>query len=105
NNRLLLPAAIEEVPRFEPPAPHVSRYVTRDVEYFGQTVTAGNATMMIVGAANRDPRRFGHDSETFNIHRDPHQHLAFGVGTHFCLGNALARLEGRIALDEPAVLS
>jgi cytochrome P450 len=100
NNRSLLPAAIEEVLRFEPPAPHVSRYVTRDVAYYGQTVPAGNAMMMIVGAANRDPRRFGHDSETFNIHREPHQHLAFGVGTHFCLGNALARLEGRIALDE-----
>jgi cytochrome P450 len=100
NNRPLLPAAVEEVLRFEPPAPHVSRYVTRDMEYYGQTVPAGNAMMMIVGAANRDPRRFGQDSETFNIHREPHQHLAFGVGTHFCLGNALARLEGRIALDE-----
>jgi cytochrome P450 len=100
NNRSLLPAAVEEVLRFEPPAPHVSRYVTRDMEYYGQTVPAGNAMMMIVGAANRDPRRFGQDSETFNIHREPHQHLAFGVGTHFCLGNALARLEGRIALDE-----
>ncbi len=99
-NRTLLPAAIEELLRFEPPAPHVSRYVTRDMEYYGQTVPAGNALMMIVGAANRDPRRFGDDSEQFNIHREPHQHVAFGVGTHFCLGNALARLEGRIALDE-----
>jgi cytochrome P450 len=99
-DRTLLPAAIEELLRFEPPAPHVSRYVTRDVEYYGQTVPAGSAMMLIVGAANRDPRRFGDDSESFNIHREPHQHLAFGVGTHFCLGNALARLEGRIALDE-----
>jgi cytochrome P450 len=99
-NRSLLPAAIEELLRFEPPAPHVSRYVTRDVEYYGQRVPAGNALMLIVGAANRDPRRFGEDSEQFNVHREPHQHVAFGVGTHFCLGNALARLEGRVALDE-----
>ncbi|MCT7661155.1 cytochrome P450 [Mycobacterium deserti] len=99
-NRTLLPAAIEELVRFEPPAPHVSRYVARDVSYYGRTVPAGSAMMLLVGAANRDPRRFGHDSEEFNIHREPHQHLGFGVGTHFCLGNALARLEGRIALDE-----
>ena len=96
----MLTAAIEELLRFEPPAPHVSRYVTRDLEYYGQTVPEGNAMMLIVGAANRDPRRFGDDSEAFNVHREPHQHLAFRVGTHFCLGNALARLEGRIALDE-----
>jgi cytochrome P450 len=100
DNRALLPAAIEELLRFEPPAPHVSRYVTRDLEYYGRQVPAGGAMMLIVGAANRDPRRFGPDSEMFNIHREPHQHLAFGVGTHFCLGNALARLEGCIALDE-----
>jgi cytochrome P450 len=100
NDRTLLPATIEELVRFEPPAPHVSRYVTRDVSYYGQTVRAGSAMMLLIGAANRDPRRFGDDSEAFNIHREPRQHLGFGVGTHFCLGNALARLEGRIALDE-----
>ena len=99
-NRTLLPGAIEELLRFEPPAPHICRYVTRDVQYYGQTVTSGNAMMMIVGAANRDPRRFGSDAGEFNVHREPRQHLGFGVGTHFCLGNALARLEGRIALDE-----
>jgi cytochrome P450 len=99
-NRALLPAAIEEILRFEPPAPHASRYVTRDVSYYGHTVPAGSAMMMLIAAANRDPRRFGPDSEEFNIRREPLQHLSFGVGTHFCLGNALARLEGRIALDE-----
>jgi cytochrome P450 len=99
-NRTLLPAAIEELLRFEPPAPHISRYVTRDVAYHGRTVPGGSAMMLLVGAANRDPRRFGADSESFNIHRPPRQHVSFGVGTHFCLGNALARLEGRIALDE-----
>ena len=99
-NRTLLPAAIEELLRFEPPAPHVSRYVTRDLTYHGRTVPAGSAMMLLVAAANRDPRRFGADADRFDIRREPHQHLAFGVGTHFCLGNALARLESRIALDE-----
>ncbi|WP_283614923.1 cytochrome P450 [Mycolicibacterium poriferae] len=99
-NRTLLPSAIEELLRFEPPAPHVSRYVTCDVEYYGRSVPAGSAMMLMVGAANRDPRRFGEDSDCFNIHREPRQHVSFGVGTHFCLGNALARLEGRVALDE-----
>jgi len=70
------------------------------VECYGRRVPARSAMMLIAAAANRDPRRFGPDSEMFNIHREPHQHLAFGVGTHFCLGNALARLEGRIALEE-----
>lgn len=60
----------------------------------------GSAMMMLVVAANRDPRRFGPDNERFDIHRPPRQHLGFGVGTHFCLGHALARLEGRIALDK-----
>jgi cytochrome P450 len=99
-DRSLLPAAVEELVRFEPPAPHISRYVTRDLEYYGQQVPAGSPMMLLVGAANRDPRQFGADSEAFNVHRTPHQHLGFGVGAHFCLGNALARLEGRIALDE-----
>lgn len=99
-NRSLLPNAVEEVVRYEPPAPHISRYVTRDVEYYGQTVPAGNAMMMIIGAANRDPRRFGPTAGHFDVHREIRQHLGFGVGTHFCLGNALARMEGRIALDE-----
>ena len=99
-DRDLLPKAIEEILRFEPPAPHISRCVTRDVEYYGTVVPAGKPMMMLVAAANRDPRRFGSDAGEFNIHRDVRQHLGFGVGTHFCLGNALARMEGRIALDE-----
>ena len=99
-NPQLIPQAIEELLRFEPPAPHAARYVTRDVSFHGQTVPAGAVMMMLIGGANRDPRQFGPDSEEFNIHRTPRQHLAFSVGTHFCLGSALARLEGRIALEE-----
>jgi cytochrome P450 len=96
----LVPAAIEELLRFEPPAPHVARYVTRDITYYGQTVPEGSAMMMLVGAANRDHRQFPPDGDVFDIHREPRQHLSFSVGTHYCLGSALARLEGRIALEE-----
>jgi cytochrome P450 len=96
----LIPAAIEELMRYEPPAPHVARYVTRDVDYYGQTVPQGSAMMMLIGAANRDHREFPPDGDTFDIHREMRQHLSFSVGAHFCLGAALARLEGRIALEE-----
>jgi cytochrome P450 len=96
----LIPQAIEELLRYEPPAPHVARYVTRDVEYYGQTVPAGSVMMMLVGAANRDHRQFPPDGDVFDLHRELRQHLTFSVGTHYCLGSALARLEGRIALEE-----
>jgi cytochrome P450 len=99
-NPALIPRAIEELLRFEPPAPHVARYVTRDVEYYGQKVPEGSIMMMLIGAAVRDSRQFPPDGEVFDIHREQRQHLAFSVGTHYCLGSALARLEGRIALEE-----
>jgi cytochrome P450 len=96
----LIPQAIEELLRYEPPAPHVARYVTRDASYHGHTVPQGSVMMMLIGAACRDHRQFPPDGDVFDIHRQPRQHLAFSVGTHFCLGSALARLEGRIALEE-----
>ena len=98
-DRSLIPNAIEELLRYEPPAPHVARYVSRDVEHYGETVPEGSVMMFLVGAANRDDRRFP-DGDRFDIHREVGQHLTFGYGIHFCLGAALARLEGRIALDE-----
>jgi cytochrome P450 len=63
-------------------------------------VPEGSVMMMLIGAANRDHRQFPADGDVFYIHRKAHQHLAFSVGTHYCLGSALARLEGRIALEE-----
>jgi len=98
-DRSLVNAAIEEILRFEPPAPHVARYVARDAEFQGQTVPEGSALLNLIGAANRDEARFV-NGETFDIHRPAQSHLTFGVGAHFCLGASLARLEGRIALDE-----
>jgi cytochrome P450 len=98
-DRSLIPNVIEETLRFEPTGPHVARYVARDVEYHGTTVPAGSAMLLLVGAANRDERRYD-DPDTFDIHRELSQHLTFGYGLHYCLGAALARLEGRVALDE-----
>lgn len=99
-NPTLIPQAIEELLRYEPPAPHVARYMTRDVEIHGQTVPEGSVMMMLIGAAVRDHRQFPPDGDVFDIHREARQHLAFSVGTHYCLGSALARLEGRVALEE-----
>jgi cytochrome P450 len=99
-NPTLIPQAIEELLRFEPPAPHVARYVTRDVEIHDQTVPEGSVMMMLIGAAVRDHREFPPDGDVFDIHREARQHLSFRVGTHYCLGSALARLEGRVALEE-----
>jgi cytochrome P450 len=94
-----IPNAVEELLRFEPPAPHVARYVARDVEHYGRTVPEGSVMLFLVGSGNRDDRRFP-DGDRFDIHRDTAGHLTFGFGTHFCLGAALARLEGRVALEE-----
>ncbi|AFM18393.1 cytochrome P450 [Mycolicibacterium chubuense NBB4] len=99
-NPALIPQAIEEILRWEPPALQIARYVAKDVEYYGRTVPAGSAMLMLVGAANRDHRRFPPDGDVFDIHRELRSHMTFGAGTHFCMGNALARLEGRIALEE-----
>jgi cytochrome P450 len=95
----LIPATIEETLRFEPTGPHIARYVARDVEYYGTTVPEGSAILLVIGAANRDERRY-EDPDRFDVHRDQGAHLTFGYGLHFCLGAALARLEGRVALDE-----
>ena len=96
----LIPNAIEEILRFEPPSINGARYVTRDVDFYGQTVPAGGAIMLIRGAANHDHRAFPPDGDCFDIHRKIGHHLTFGYGIHFCLGAALARLEGRVALEE-----
>jgi cytochrome P450 len=99
-DRSLVPNAIEEVLRYEPPATQICRYVSRDVEYYGQKVPEGSVIMFLAASANRDRRAFPPDGDVFDIHRAIRHHLSFGYGAHFCLGAALARLEGRVALDE-----
>ena len=98
-DRSLIPNAIEELLRFETPAPHAARYVTREVELYGETVPEGSIMMLLPGSANHDDRRFP-DGDAFDIHRSEGKSLTFGYGIHLCLGSALARLEGRIALEE-----
>jgi cytochrome P450 len=96
----LIPAAIEEVLRFESPAPHVGRYVVKDeVLVQGEKVPAGSIMLFLLGSANRDDRRY-HNGDQYDIHRTMDRHLTFGNGIHLCLGSALARLEGRVALEE-----
>ena len=98
-DRALVPKVIEEVLRYEAPSPVQSRYVTHDVELHGQTVPEGSVMVIINGSGNRDDRKF-ENGDDFDIDRKIDHHLSFGYGIHFCLGAALARLEGRIALDE-----
>ena len=98
-NPALIPNAIEELLRYEPPGPSVARHVLKDVQIHGRTVPAGSAMLLLVGAANRDERRYV-DGERFDIHRQGPPHITFGRGVHACLGSALARVEGRVALDE-----
>ncbi|HXK22267.1 MAG TPA: cytochrome P450 [Myxococcota bacterium] len=98
-NRALIPNAIEELLRFESPSPVQARYVTTDALHYGRVVPAGSVMLLLTASGNRDDRKFP-DGDSFDIHREIDHHLAFGYGVHFCLGAALARLEGRVALDE-----
>jgi cytochrome P450 len=97
--RGLVPNAIEEVLRYESPSPVQARFVAKDVAHHGQVVPEGSSILLLNGSANRDDRKFPH-GDRFDIHRKIDHHVAFGYGIHFCLGAALARLEGRVALDE-----
>jgi cytochrome P450 len=99
DDRSLVPNTIEEILRYEAPSPVNSRYVTRDVAHYGQVVPEGSVMVLLNGSANRDDRQFP-DGDRFDIHREIGHHVSFGYGLHFCLGAALARLEGRVALDE-----
>jgi cytochrome P450 len=98
-DRSLVPNAIEELLRFESPSPVQGRLVTKDAEHYGRVVPAGSVILLLTASANRDERQFP-DGDRFDIRRHIDHHLAFGYGVHFCLGAALARLEGRVALDE-----
>ncbi|EKF21537.1 cytochrome P450 family protein [Mycolicibacterium hassiacum DSM 44199] len=98
-DRSLLGRTVDETLRFEPTGPHVARWLAKDYQVYGQTVPAGSAVLLLFGAANRDPRRYPNPDQ-FDIHRPNISHLTFGKGLHYCLGANLARLEGRVALDE-----
>ncbi len=95
----LINNAIDEILRFEPPSPVQARYVTQDVEHYGQIVPKGSVMLLLNASANRDDRKYA-NPDKFDIRRKIDQPLTFGYGIHFCLGSHLAKLEGRIALEE-----
>jgi cytochrome P450 len=99
NDPTLIPNAVEELLRYQPPGMQNARYVTEDVEFSGGTVPADNVVVTIMASANRDDRRFP-DGDRFDIHRETAGILTFAFGIHFCLGAALARLQGRVAMEE-----
>ena len=95
----LLPGAIEEMLRWTSPVKNMCRTLTADTEFHGTELKAGEKIMLMFEAANFDEDVFG-DPASFRIDRNPNSHLAFGFGTHFCLGNQLARLELRLMLSK-----
>jgi cytochrome P450 len=99
DDHTLIPNAIDELLRYEPPTYNVARSVAKDVQLHGGTIPAGSALLCLPAAANRDERRFS-DPDAFDIHRSIGKIMTFGFGPHLCLGAALARLEARIALEE-----
>ncbi len=99
DNPALMPRAIEELLRFEPPSPIQFRRVTKEIEIHGKTLKAGEKIALLTAAANRDERQW-ENPEVFDIERTPKRHLTLGYGVHTCLGASLARTEGRIALEE-----
>lgn len=95
----LLPGAIEEVLRFDGPVPTLTRTTTKDIELHGTVIPGGEKVLLLLAAANRDPRVFD-DPERFDIHRRGPNHIEFGSGIHYCLGANLARLEARVVFEE-----
>ena len=98
DDRSLVPSAVDEVLRFEPPVQIDGRYVRADAEIGGQAIPRGHAVLTLLGAANRDPAAVD-DPDRFDVGRREVPTLSFGSGIHYCLGAALARLEGQVVLQ------
>jgi len=99
-DRSLVPTAVEEMLRWTTPVVSFMRTATCDTELGGQAIRDGDPVLMLYASANRDERQFGPTADRFDIGRTPNQHVAFGFGTHFCLGATLARIEARVLLEE-----
>ncbi len=95
----LIPNTVEELLRYEAPSPVNARWVTTDVELHGRTVPKDSKLILLTGSAGRDEREYP-DADRFDIHRRMDKHVSFGFGIHLCIGAALARMEGRVALEE-----
>jgi cytochrome P450 len=98
-DRSLVPNAVEEAMRLEGPTGTAGRYVAQDVELYGQVVPEGSHMALLTLSANHDDRRF-EDPDRFDVGREIAQHLTLGFGAHYCLGQALARQEARVVLEE-----
>jgi cytochrome P450 len=98
-NRTLVPNAVEELLRYEPPSPIQARFVTRAVTLHGQTIPAFSKLALLTGSAGRDEREYT-EPDHFDVERKFDRHVTFGYGIHFCLGANLARLEARVVLEE-----
>ncbi|MFZ0047379.1 MAG: cytochrome P450, partial [Streptosporangiaceae bacterium] len=96
----LVPAAVEELLRYDSPVQLTSRVATEDVEVGGAVIPQGAAVLVAIGGANRDPEIFDQPDRLRIDRADASRHLSFSLGMHHCLGSALARLEGRIAVEE-----
>jgi cytochrome P450 len=94
----LAAAAVEEALRFDGPGQGLLRIATTDIKIGDTTIPAGARVLPLIGSANRDPRRWD-DPDEFRLDRKSNEHIAFGSGIHFCLGNALARIEARAAIE------
>ncbi len=95
----LIPSAVEEMLRFEPPSQHTARLAPCDFELGGKKILKRQAAIAVMAAGNRDPERFP-DPDRFDITRQDNRHLSFGWAAHFCFGAALARIEGQVAFEE-----
>jgi cytochrome P450 len=95
----LIPKAVEEMLRYEPPSQHTARLAPTDVELGGKKILKKQAVIAVMAAGNRDPERFP-EPDRFDVMRDDNRHLSFGWAAHFCFGAALARIEGQVAFDE-----
>ena len=95
----LIPNAVEELLRYEAPSPVQCRFTTRDVELHATSIPVDSKVVLLTASAGRDERKYP-DADRFDIHRRIDSHVSLGFGIHFCLGAALARLEGRVALEE-----
>ena len=95
----LIPSAVEEMLRYEPPSQHTARLAPADVELRGKRILKRQAVIAVMAAGNRDPERFP-EPDRFNITRQDNRHLSFGWAAHFCFGAALARIEGQVAFEQ-----
>ncbi|MFN8025599.1 MAG: cytochrome P450 [Acidimicrobiia bacterium] len=95
----VIPNAVEELLRYEAPSPVQARWTTEPTEHHGVAIPENSKVLLLTGSAGRDERKYP-GAERFDVRREFDQHVSFGLGPHFCLGASLARLEGRIAIEE-----